>query len=194
MRLPRAILFDMDGTLTEPYLDFPRMKAEMGIAPEQPILEALALMNADARARATAILHRHEETAAAGSSLNAGCRELIAGLRTAGIRAALITRNSPTSVSTVMAAHALAFDVTITRDDAPPKPLPDALHQACRMLAVAEADAWMVGDGQYDVEAGITAGVPTVWISHGRDRPFAAEPWRVVRDLCELAELLRRCS
>ena len=38
---PKAILFDMDGTLTAPMLDFPRIKAEMGIG-ERPILEALA--------------------------------------------------------------------------------------------------------------------------------------------------------
>ena len=41
MTVPRAVLFDMDGTLTEPMLDFPRSKAEMGIG-QRPILEALA--------------------------------------------------------------------------------------------------------------------------------------------------------
>lgn len=40
---PRVILFDMDGTLTEPLLDFPRIKADMGIG-NRPILEALAEM------------------------------------------------------------------------------------------------------------------------------------------------------
>jgi hypothetical protein len=39
--LPRALLLDMDGTITEPMLDFPRIKAEMGIG-QRPILEALA--------------------------------------------------------------------------------------------------------------------------------------------------------
>jgi phosphoglycolate phosphatase-like HAD superfamily hydrolase len=48
----------------------------------------------------------------------------------------------------------------------------------------------MVGDGQYDVEAGAAAGVRTVWVSHGRERPFRAEPWRTVSDLCELQTLL----
>ena len=184
----------MDGTLTEPYLDFPRMKAEMGIPLDRPILEAMAEMGVDDRAKAATILHRHEEIAAAGSTLNAGCRDLIAMLEELQIRSALITRNSPASVRTVMAAHALTFAVMITRDDAPPKPLPDALHHACRRLGVAEADSWMLGDGQYDVEAGRAAGVRTVWVSHGRVRPFTAEPWRTVRDLCELSDLLRRCT
>src|SRR6476660_3207252 len=67
--LPRAILFDMDGTLTEPMLDFPRIKAEMGIG-DRPILEALAEMDGERRAAAEAVLHRHEELAAAESKLN----------------------------------------------------------------------------------------------------------------------------
>ncbi len=31
MIFPGGILFDMDGTLTEPLLDFPKIKSEMGI-------------------------------------------------------------------------------------------------------------------------------------------------------------------
>src|SRR5258706_313311 len=49
--LPKALLFDMDGTLTRPMLDFPRIKAEMGIG-SKPILEALAEMRGAERGRA----------------------------------------------------------------------------------------------------------------------------------------------
>jgi FMN phosphatase YigB (HAD superfamily) len=54
-------------------------------------------------------------------------------------------------------------------------------------------EAWMIGDGAYDVEAGLAAGASTVWISHGRPKEFAAEPWRTVRDLVELTRMLREC-
>src|ERR1700692_233112 len=70
--LPRAILFDMDGTLTEPMLDFPRIKAEMGIG-DRPILESLDRLAPDRRIEAEAILLRHEEHAARNSTLNPGC-------------------------------------------------------------------------------------------------------------------------
>ena len=191
--LPRALLFDMDGTLTEPMLDFPGIKAEMGIG-ERPILEALAEMGAAERAEAERVLHRHEEQAATCSTLNPGCLELLTWLREHHIPLALITRNSPASVRTVVERHGLVVDYILTRADAKPKPDPEALHLACRRLEVREADAWMVGDGQYDVEAGNAAGIPTVWVSHDRrSRPFAAEPWRSVRDLHELAALLKSC-
>jgi HAD superfamily hydrolase (TIGR01509 family) len=191
--LPRAVLFDMDGTLTEPMLDFPRIKAEMGIG-ERPILEALAEMSGPDRAEAEAVLHRHEEVAAAGSVLNPGCREVLEWIDTRGIRTALITRNSATSVSTVIERHGLRIDLILTRHDTKPKPDPEALHLACRRLEVRELDAWMVGDGQYDVEAGNAAGIPTVWLSHNRARPFTAEPRHVVADLHSLLAMLQECG
>ena len=189
---PRAVLFDMDGTLTEPMLDFPRIKAEMGIG-GRPILEALEEMEEASRKAAEAVLLRHEERAAVDSCLNAGCKELLAWLRGRDIRTALITRNSRVSVDTVVETHRLQIDLLITRDDAPPKPDPAPLRRACRRLGVLEAEAWMVGDGQYDVEAALAAGIRPVWVSHGRDRPFAAEPWQTVRGLPEVAQLLADC-
>ena len=189
-RLPRAVLFDMDGTLTRPMLDFPRIKAEMGIG-QRPILEALADLEPDARRAAEAVLLRHEEEAAAASTLNDGCHDVLGWLVIHGVLTALITRNSRTSASTVIARHALSLDVLVTRDDAAAKPDPRPLWLACERLGVPPADAWMVGDGQYDVEAGAAAGIRTVWVSHGRPRPFDARPWRTVRDLCELQLLLQ---
>ena len=181
----------MDGTLTAPMLDFPLIKAEMGIR-DRPILEALAGMDVAARREAEAVLLRHEERAARESSLNVGCHDLLRRVRARGIRTALITRNSRSSVDTVLARHGLAIDVLVSREDAAPKPDPQPLRLACRKLGVEESDAWMVGDAQYDVEAGLAAGIRTVWVSHGRERPFRATPWEIVGDLCELVNLLRR--
>lgn len=187
---PKAILFDMDGTLTEPMLDFPKIKAEMGIG-SRPILEALAEMDETRRLEAEAVLLRHEERAAAESTLNPGCRELLNLLSDLNITTALITRNSRLSVETVLARHRLPMTLLISRDDGTFKPDPYPLRLACQKLCVAESQAWMVGDGQYDVEAGRAAGVRTVWVSHGRERPFAAEPWRVAVDLHAVASLVR---
>jgi HAD superfamily hydrolase (TIGR01509 family) len=193
MILPQAVLFDMDGTLTEPMLDFPKIKAEMGIG-NRPILEALSEMSPAQRAVAEGILSRHEKQAAEFSVLNPGCRELLAWLDARGVSTALITRNSPLSTATVVKRHGLKIPVLITRDDAPPKPHPRPLALACDRLGVQITEAWMVGDGQYDIEAGHEARARTVWLSHRRPRPFAARPWREVADLWELADLLQQCG
>lgn len=189
---PDALLFDMDGTLTEPRLDFPQIKLDMGIGPG-PILESLAMLNDSDRARAEAVLHRHEEDAAGGSELNEGCRELLEFIRQSAWPTAVITRNSRRSVETVFARHHLSFPVIVTREDGRHKPHADPLHLACRQLKVPTSHAWMIGDGQYDVEAGLAAGAKTIWISHGRKPDFTAIPWQTVRNLFELTDLLRRC-
>jgi len=190
--LPRAILFDMDGTITEPMLDFPRIKREMGIG-QRPILEALAEMSASARQIAEAVLLRHEEEAAANSVLNPGCIELLNWLDRHRIGMAVITRNSRLNVETVCRKHDLKFEVVITREDGKFKPDPAPLLEACRRLGAGTSDVWMVGDGQYDVEAGLAAGIATVWVSHGRIKPFAAEPDWVVQGLHELTAMLEGC-
>ena len=97
---------------------------------------------------------------------------------------ALITRNSRRSVDRVLARHGLKIDVLITRDDGLFKPDPAPLLSRLRAVGGAPAQAWMIGDGRYDIEAGLAAGMKTVWLSHGRTRDFPAEPWRTVSDLC----------
>lgn len=187
------MLFDMDGTLTRPMLDFARIKTEMGIA-ARPILEAMSEMSPARRAQAEQILHRHEDAAAEHSTLNDGCRELLDWLDANNVGVAIITRNRRNSVETVLKKHDLKFEVLVTRDDGLFKPDPAPLQRACERLGVTPSDAWMIGDGQYDIEAGIAAGCPTVWVSHGLDRPFNVEPWRTVRDLTRLLALLRQLT
>jgi HAD superfamily hydrolase (TIGR01549 family) len=187
---PRGLLFDMDGTLTEPLLDFPRIKAEMGIG-NRPILEALAEMDEPKRTAAEQILLRHEEQAARSATLNHGCTQLLQWLAQRQIPMAIVTRNSRRSASVVISQHRLQVDALVTRDDGIFKPDPASLHLACRRIGLRGEDVWMIGDGEYDIEAGHKAGIRTVWLSHGRQRHFAHEPWRDVADLCELHTLLR---
>jgi HAD superfamily hydrolase (TIGR01509 family) len=189
LTIPDAILFDMDGTLTKPMLDFPRIKAEMGIG-GGPILETLARMPAEARAAAEAVLLRHEAEAAEQSRLNPGCEELLAWLANRRIRTALITRNSRMSVTRFIDRHGLEFSMLISREDAPPKPQPDPLLLACRRLGVSYERCWMIGDGSHDIEAAAAAGMRSVWISHGGEKTFATEPWKTVKDLHAIRRML----
>jgi HAD superfamily hydrolase (TIGR01509 family) len=192
--LPEAILFDMDGTLTEERIDWVGLRRELGVGADEPILEALHRMSASDRTRAELVLHEFEHQAASRSTLNLGCTELLTWLDTRGIGRALITRNTRKSVQTVFDLHGLHFDVAITREDGKFKPDPAPLYLACERLGVTPQRAWMVGDWKYDIEAGNAGGIPTVWLSFDRERAFEAVPSRVVRDLCELYALFRRLA
>ena len=194
MMLPKAILFDMDGTLTDEKIDWSDLRDELGVGPNEAILEAILRMNAAERERAEEILGHHEHQAASQSQLNLGCSDLLHWLDTRNIGRALITRNTRKSVRTVFDLHGLHFDVAITREDGKFKPDPDPLFLACDKLGVSKDDAWMVGDWKYDIEAANAAEMTGVWLSYGRDRPFDAIPDIVVHDLWDLFERLKRIA
>lgn len=190
---PKALLFDMDGTITKPMLDFPAIKAEMAIG-SRPILEAMAEMDQATRDEAQRVLDRHEDKAAAESELNEGCSALLEWMRVKRLPVALITRNSSQSVMTVLKRHRLNFDTVIAREDGPFKPDPWSIRASCERLGVNCRDVWMIGDGRYDIEAGNAADVVTVWISHARERDFSSEPTAVARDLQALLILLKQAD
>jgi HAD superfamily hydrolase (TIGR01549 family) len=171
-------------------LDFARIRAEMQLPAGAPILETMATLGDARRIECERILIRHEARAAADSSLNPGCRDLLRFIDSRGLAPAVITRNSRATVAAFEMRHGIRFAVSIARDECAFKPDPAPLVLACERLGVMPADAWMIGDGRYDIEAGLGAGMRTVWLSHGRQREFGAQPWRVVRDLPELQALI----
>jgi HAD superfamily hydrolase (TIGR01509 family) len=190
---PGVVLFDMDGTLTRPHLDFAAIRRDMGIAPGKPILEALREMSEPDRIRATDILHRHEHHAAINAELNPGCREVLGLLASEAVPTALITRNSMGSVRQVLTVHGLRFGALVTREDEPYKPHPAPIRLALQRLnvEVEPRSVWMVGDGEHDIDSGLAAGVRTVWVSHGQPRQFDASPCAEVGDLVELLAVLQ---
>jgi HAD superfamily hydrolase (TIGR01549 family) len=179
----------MDGTLTVPVLDFDAIRADLGV--KGPILEAIENMSPQDQHVAREKLLGHERRAAQRSQLNPGCVELLQWARSEKLKLALVTRNTPESVATVISKFGLEFDTLITRDDRPYKPMPDPALLACKRLGVSPADAWFIGDGNHDIECAVAADITSVWISHGEPRDFTAVPTAAVRDLWELLDLLR---
>ncbi len=186
------VIFDMDGTLTRANLDFDLIRREMGLGPHPTILEALAEMSPEDRARAEAILDRHEAQAAATCELQTGAAETVRDIRTRGIPVVLMTRNSRKSVEVFQQRHGLAFDLIWTREDGPMKPSPEPVRLICRQFGIDAAGAWVVGDYHYDVICGAGAGATTVLlIEDGRSRPdWADEADFVIDDLHELPGLM----
>ena len=183
----RLVIFDMDGTLLLPKLDFDLIRREIGLD-GGPILEAMRGMRPAARARTEAILRRHEDRAASSSVLQPGAAEVVAAVRQAGIPAVLMTRNSLRSVRAFSERHGIEFDMFRTRDDGPMKPSPEPVIEVCRRLRVDPRDAWVVGDFHFDIICGAAAGSTTVLLlDTARERPdWADEADIVIHRLPEL--------
>ncbi len=184
-----GVIFDMDGTITQPVLDFARMKREMGLPAGEPILEALARLDDAARREKEEVLHRFEREAAEESVLNPGAADALAALAAMGLRLAIVTRNSRASVAIVLERHGLHFDATVTREDSAPKPDPQGVIIAARRIAIPPAETMMVGDYEFDIAAGRAAGCSTVLLSlDGRAFPTPAD--YLIRSMSELPPLV----
>lgn len=187
----RVVIFDMDGTLTRPHLDFDRMREEIGLEPG-PVLEAVLAMSPKDRAAAEAILQRHEDDAAAASELQPGAAEVVAAVREAGLFPVLMTRNSRRSVDAVLSRHGLSFDMIRTREDGAMKPSPEPIFDICRRLNADVRQSWAVGDYLYDILCGAAAGCTAVLLlpDDGARPDWAGQADHVIHDLRELLGLL----
>jgi len=193
---PRAVIFDLDGTLTEPVLDFDAIRAEIGLPDGVPILEHLEQVTATQRAHAEAIMLRHERAAIAQATLSDGCADLLGHLRDSDIPMAILTRNVREVVDTFARMFAFRFHAIYTREDGPPKPSPAGALLLCRAMGVDPAHTLAVGDYKYDVMAGRDAGCRTVLVSRLQIEAYELDEWGspdlVVKSLRELMPLFGR--
>lgn len=186
----RAVIFDMDGTLTDSPLDFDRIRADCGVPAGRAVLEHLATLPPAERRDAEAALVEHERRAAAECVLKDGAHEALAALRAHGLKTALLTRNSAESVRTVLDRFELEFDCCLSREDAEPKPSPDAVLEIARRFGVRPQEVLMVGDYVFDMQAGRAAGTRTAFVRNAKLPVPPAEADYVIGNLRELLDLL----
>jgi HAD superfamily hydrolase (TIGR01509 family) len=158
----RGVIFDLDGTLVDSRLDFDAMRREIGLASGTPVIEGvLALAGRDA-ARAWEIVERHERIGAETATVIPGVMGLLEELRRREIHVGIVTRNGGSFAREALRRLHLPIELVMSRDDAAPKPSPEALLKilaAWRLPAVRTA---MVGDFRFDLEAGRAAGMRAV--------------------------------
>jgi len=189
MKIPtkkiQAVLFDFDGTLTEPgALDFSAIKKAIGCPIDQPILEFIeGLSDSSAKIKTMAILDEFEMRAAKSSIPNPHTESVIKYLRLKEIKTGIITRNGLNPVLRALnnfpALEPADFDIIISRDDpVEPKPSGDGVIQAARKMAVDPSEMLVVGDYLFDIEAGKSAGAATALLT----TPKLSEAWADLAD------------
>lgn len=202
---PRAVLWDMDGTVvdTEPYW----MAAEtrlvesfggswthedaLQLVGSGLIDSAVILQNAGVRMEAEAIVSHltdavQESLRTDGVPFRPGARELLLELREAGIPTALVTMSlRRMALSVVDLIDFEAFDLVVAGDDVDnPKPHPEPYLQAAALLDVDIADAVVIEDSPTGVRAGLASGAVTLGVPHivSLDGLGAHELWPTLAD------------
>lgn len=215
-RLPRLVMFDLDGTLMDSVPDLAaavdRMLADLGRAPAG--LERVREWVGNGvrvlvrRALAGGLQHEHVDDAEAERALQIfmqvyadshglttvypGVPPTLDWLKAQGIPLAVVTNKPERFVAPLLEEKGLGgyFRWIVGGDTLPQqKPDPAALHWVLDKAGVAPADALFVGDSRNDVLAARAADVPCVAMSYGYNhgRPIAEEnPALVLDDLRQL--------
>ncbi|MEZ3160163.1 HAD family phosphatase [Microbacterium sp. BWT-B31] len=178
-RLPAAVLWDMDGTLvdTEPFwmaAETPLIESFGGSWSHEQALRLVGLGLEDTarifqdegvRLAIDEIVDRltndvMEQLAAKGVPFRPGAQELLASLRAAGVKTALVTMSMRRMARSVVDLIEFdAFDLIIAGDDATrPKPFPDPYLQACEALGVQPADTVAIEDSPNGARSAVAAG------------------------------------
>ncbi|NAT60026.1 phosphoglycolate phosphatase [Pseudomonas syringae pv. actinidifoliorum] len=215
-KLPKLIMFDLDGTLVDSVPDLAvavdTMLAELGrptaglesvrawVGNGAPVLVRRALANNldhcgvdEALAEQgldifmRAYAEKHEFTV-----VYPGVRETLKWLQKMGVEMALITNKPERFVAPLLDEMKLGrfFRWIIGGDTMPQKkPDPAALFFVMKMAGVPASQSLFVGDSRSDVQAAKAAGVACVALSYGYNhgRPIAEEnPAMVIDDLRRL--------
>jgi phosphoglycolate phosphatase len=202
MPRPRAIVFDLDGTLVDSLPDIvgafqdafeacgleapgdDDVRRRVGLPLEAMVAD---FAPADRVAALSASYRRiYPQRFTRTSRPFPGVREVLAELRGHGFRLGVATTKRTEMAVRFVAAMGLegALDHVQGTDGFPHKPAPDVVLRA---LAALGADGtWMVGDTVHDVEAGKAAGLATfavTWGTHDAATLASAGPDRLEADL-----------
>lgn len=186
---PRAILFDLDGTLADTAPDLAAavnsLRTARGLTPTPyPLLRPFASAgargligaafqlhpsDADYEALRVAFLDYYEANLVRESRLFDGIDTLLADLNDTTMSWGIVTNKAARFTEPlVMQIGLQGAGCVISGDTTPhPKPHPAPLLEAARRLALAPSDCWYVGDDVRDIQAGRAAGMPTIAAAWG---------------------------
>ncbi len=196
---PRAILFDLDGTLADTAPDLAAavnlLRTVRGLAPaDYALLRPTASAGARGMIGAAFGLKPEDEgfvelrdgffanyqaAMAVHSALFPGVPELLAGIEQAGLAWGIVTNKPARFTDPLVPLIGLQGAGCVVSGDttAHAKPHPAPLLEAARRLDLAPAQCWYVGDDLRDIQAGQAAGMPTIACGWGYCGAIEPQGW-----------------
>lgn len=188
----KAVIFDLDGTITQPYFDFDIIREEIGLARDSgPVLESMEKMTPQQREKAEKILHYHEQKAVTESKLNIGAKKTLSALHAAGIHIGVLTRNKRSNAIAIARKHKLKFNAVIGREEGPVKPDAFGVLQLCQQFGVEPEETLLVGDYLFDLLCAKAAGAVAILLAnHSKAEEFIEHADFCIKNITEILEII----
>ncbi len=187
--LPRALLFDLDGTLADTAPDLAaavnKMRTDRSLD-ETPFEILRPLASAGARGligaafdiapghtsyddMRTEFLANYAAAIADRTVLFDGIDQLLAEITQRGLQWGIVTNKPALYTDALVPKIGLQHAACVISGDTTPhaKPHPEPLFEAARQLQLAPQECWYVGDDLRDIQAGQAAGMPTIAAAWG---------------------------
>ncbi|CAN5738464.1 phosphoglycolate phosphatase [soil metagenome] len=216
MQTPKAILFDLDGTLADTAPDLAAainlMRSQRGLA-ITPYLTLRPFASAGARGLLKAgfdmspehpdyepmrleFLSHYESAIAERSHLFENVSILLEGLKQLGLAWGIVTNKAARFTDPLVPLLGLQDAACIISGDttAHAKPHPEPLLEAARRIKTQPQHCWYVGDDLRDIQAGQAAGMQTVAAAWGYCGAIEPTHWHanaILDSPLELLELIR---
>jgi HAD superfamily hydrolase (TIGR01509 family) len=177
----KAVIFDLDGTLTSFNLDYKTVRAEVkGYLVKRGVPASILSVNKsifemlrkteifvknsskpsrfleEIRSEALAMAEKYELEAAISTSLLPGAVETLKALRRINLKIGLCTINSEKSMNYILKRFGIAdfFDVMVPRNKVNHfKPHPEHLEAALKALGTSAKDTVVAGDSSVDMQS-----------------------------------------
>jgi 2-phosphoglycolate phosphatase len=192
MSIPKAFIFDLDGTLVDALPDIQananRALKQCGYDFQMTLAETQPHVGGGAQKLASNVLGKPMDDPATMKLYHAfadiyeqhpadfgkpfpGVMDTLNALKKRGIPMSVVTAKPAKARVKVLDAMGLTPYLTLAlspEDGFAKKPAPEMLVECCRAMAVDPSDTVMVGDTRFDVEAGFAANCHTVaFAEHG---------------------------
>jgi N-acetyl-D-muramate 6-phosphate phosphatase len=213
---PRAILFDLDGTLADTAPDLAGamnlLRGARGLPPTPyELLRPVASAGARGLIHAAfglkpedegyeelrvGFLDNYAAALAVETRLFDGIAALLDALQTGGLAWGIVTNKAARYTDQLVPQIGLQSAGCVISGDTTPhlKPHPAPLLEAARRLSLAPQQCWYVGDDLRDIQAGRAAGMPTVaaaWGYCGHAEPETWEADALIDTPLDLLKLMR---
>jgi HAD superfamily hydrolase (TIGR01549 family) len=169
----KGIIFDLDGTLANTYLDFPQMCRDAGLPEGTRILEHCAALNDEARVlEILAIVEQHEMQGALRAEWILDAKQILDQFAQEKIPMAIVTRNMREAANSTVEKLKIPIEYIITREDCAPKPDPQGLLKVASQWGIPPAQLIYVGDYKFDLIAANSAGMMSCLLANQNNSQF----------------------